>query len=80
VLALGGLVLLIRRRRAEGLLFAALLFCCPAVYYVTFVIPRYRHPIEPEMLLLGVALMSSLARTRAAGAARGGEGARSSGV
>jgi hypothetical protein len=76
VLAFGGLVVLLRRRRAEGLLFAALLLCFPVVYYVTFVIPRYRHPIEPEMVLLGVAVLSSLPATRAAGAARGHEGAR----
>jgi len=29
-----------------------LLVLYPFPYYVTFVLPRYRHPIEPELLIL----------------------------
>ncbi len=46
--------------------------CLPAwsssirlVYYITFPQPRYRHPIDPELLILGVYLVSE-ARSRTA--------------
>jgi hypothetical protein len=54
-----GLAGMVRARRREGLLFAGLLILFPLVYYVTFVLVRYRHPIEPEMALLIVSLFSS---------------------
>jgi 4-amino-4-deoxy-L-arabinose transferase-like glycosyltransferase len=62
LLSLAGLGLMIWSRRREGLLFAALFLLFPLVYYVTFVLTRYRHPIEPEMLLLIVYLLSSRGR------------------
>jgi hypothetical protein len=52
LLSLAGLWLMARRKRPEALLFAGLLTLYPLVYYVTFVVPRYRQPIDPEMFLL----------------------------
>ena len=39
-------------------LFASLVIFYPLVYYFAFPHPRYRHPIEPELLILGVYLVS----------------------
>ena len=68
VLALWGLLLALRRRARDATLFGLLLLFYPAIYYVVYPHPRYRHPIEPEMLILGVYLVSQ-AETRKAGAA-----------
>jgi len=62
LLSLAGLGLMIWTRKREGFLFAALLLLFPLVYYCTFVLTRYRHPIEPEMLLLIVYLLASHGR------------------
>jgi hypothetical protein len=51
------------------MLFAALLFAYPAIYYIAYTHPRYRHPIEPEMLLLGVYLICEAGRRAASDAA-----------
>lgn len=57
VLALWGLGLaLARRRPGAGLLFCLVLFY-PAMYYFVYAIPRYRHPIEPELAILAVFLL-----------------------
>jgi hypothetical protein len=58
VLALWGLARALRRKIPSSSLFFWLLFLYPAVYYLVFPHPRYRHPIEPEMLLLGVYLIT----------------------
>lgn len=58
LLSFAGLGRLARARPREAVLFGALLLLFPLVYYVTFTIPRYRHPIEPEMLLLIVYAIS----------------------
>ena len=58
VLAFWGLGLALRRRVPAASLFFLLLLFYPAVYYVVFPHPRYRHPIEPEMLILGVYLIT----------------------
>lgn len=65
VLAIWGLLLAIRRRVHGAFLFATLMIFYPLVYYVCFPQPRYRHPIEPELLILGVYLVSE-ARPRSA--------------
>jgi hypothetical protein len=57
LLALGGLGLAIKRRTHGVFLFATLVAFYPLVYYLTFPHPRYRHAIEPELLLLGVYLV-----------------------
>jgi hypothetical protein len=62
LLSLAGLGLMIWMRKRESLLFVALFLLFPLVYYVTFVLTRYRHPIEPEMLLLIVYFLSSSGR------------------
>jgi Glycosyl transferase family 2/Dolichyl-phosphate-mannose-protein mannosyltransferase len=65
ILAIWGLLLALKRRVHGAFLFAALLIFYPLVYYVCFPQPRYRHPIEPELLILGVYLVSE-ARPRTA--------------
>jgi hypothetical protein len=54
VLAFCGLALAVRQKKPGTFLYAALVLVYPAVYYITFPHPRYRHPIEPEMMILGV--------------------------
>lgn len=56
ILAFGGLWAMWRDRNPATFLFDSLLFSAPLIYYVTFPHPRYRAPIEPEMLILTVAL------------------------
>ena len=58
VLAIWGLLLAWKRRVHGVFLFAALLIFYPLVYYVCFPELRYRHPIDPELLILGVYLVS----------------------
>lgn len=53
-LAFIGLILLWRRNRAPALLFAPAMLVYPWLYYITSPHPRYRHPIEPVMLVLAV--------------------------
>ncbi|MFB3815722.1 MAG: ArnT family glycosyltransferase [Terriglobales bacterium] len=54
---LAGLVLAIRKSVPSAWLFAWLLIVFPLPYYIAHSTPRYRHPIEPEMLLLIVYLV-----------------------
>jgi 4-amino-4-deoxy-L-arabinose transferase-like glycosyltransferase/GT2 family glycosyltransferase len=63
IVAIWGLLLAIKRRVHGVFLFASLIVFYPAVYYITFPQPRYRHPIDPELLILGVYLVSET-RTR----------------
>ncbi len=58
VLGIWGLLLALKRRVHGVFLFATLLACYPLIYYVCFPEPRYRHPIDPELLILGVYLVS----------------------
>ncbi len=58
VLAIWGLLLAWKRRVHGVFLFASLMIVYPLVYYVSFTHPRYRHPIDPELLILGVYLVS----------------------
>jgi 4-amino-4-deoxy-L-arabinose transferase-like glycosyltransferase len=60
LLAIGGLVLAFKRRMRGVLLFGTLLLSYPLVYYITFPQPRYRHPIDPELVILAVFLISFL--------------------
>lgn len=59
VVAFGGLWLALRTRHPARFLFASVLFAGPLLYYLTFPHPRYRHPIEPVILVLGVYLFQS---------------------
>lgn len=58
ILAFWGLWLTVRRRKPGAFLFASLMLVYPAVYYLSFPHARYRHPIEPIMLILAVYLIS----------------------
>jgi 4-amino-4-deoxy-L-arabinose transferase-like glycosyltransferase len=51
-LAILGLVRALRKRLLGAWLLFWLLVLYPLPYYMTFVLPRYRHPIEPELLIL----------------------------
>ncbi len=64
VLAWWGLFLVVFRRRRAAFLFASLLIIYPLTYYVVFPHARYRHPIEPIMLILGVYLISETSTMR----------------
>jgi hypothetical protein len=60
LLAFLGLVLAIRNRVCGVFLFATLLIVYPLVYYVSFPQPRYRHPIDPMLLMLAVYLFTQI--------------------
>jgi len=52
LLAMVGVFLAIRDGNSTGVLFAATLIVFPLVYYVTHPDPRFRHLIEPEIVVL----------------------------
>ncbi len=58
VLAFWGLGRALRKRRPGAWLFLWLILSYPTVYYFTFPHPRYRHPIEPELGILIVYVIS----------------------
>jgi 4-amino-4-deoxy-L-arabinose transferase-like glycosyltransferase len=58
VLAFWGLGRALRKRKPGAWLFFWLILCYPAVYYAVFPHPRYRHPIEPELGILMVYVIS----------------------
>jgi len=63
VLSLWGLGRAIRQKQPAAWLFAGLILTYPTVYYFVFPHARYRHPIEPELLLLAIFLVLE-AKTR----------------
>ena len=65
VVGIWGLLLALKRRIHGVFLFATLVAFYPLVYYICFPEPRYRAPIDPELLIMGVYLVSE-ARTRTA--------------
>jgi hypothetical protein len=67
VLMFWGLVRALRLRKPGAWLFAWLVLLYPAVYYVVHAIPRYRHPIEPEIAILCVFLLTEAGRKTNAG-------------
>jgi 4-amino-4-deoxy-L-arabinose transferase-like glycosyltransferase len=60
MLALWGLGRALRQKRPGAWLFAGLVLTYPTVYYFVFPHARYRHPIEPELLILIVFLLSEV--------------------
>jgi hypothetical protein len=60
VSALWGLGVALRQRLPGATLYLLLFSSYPTVYYITFILTRYRSPIEPEMLMLIVFLISQL--------------------
>src|SRR5438067_5040636 len=61
-LAFWGLARALRKHRPGAWLFFWLILCYPAVYYFVFPHPRYRHPVEPELLILMVYVISEVER------------------
>jgi 4-amino-4-deoxy-L-arabinose transferase-like glycosyltransferase len=57
ILAFGGMGLALRQRRPGAWLMLWLMLFYPAVYYLVYALPRYRHPIEPEMTIFCVFLL-----------------------
>jgi 4-amino-4-deoxy-L-arabinose transferase-like glycosyltransferase len=64
LLAIGGLLLALKWRVHGVFLFATLLGFYPLIYYLTFPQVRYRHPIDPELVILAVFLISSFPSLR----------------
>jgi len=64
VLAIWGLARALGQHRPGAWLFFWLILCYPLVYYVTFPHARYRHPIEPELIILIVYVISEAERKR----------------
>lgn len=64
VLALWGLGRALRKRAPGAWLFFWLILSYSAVYYFVFPHPRYRHPIEPELGILMVYLVSETQKNR----------------
>jgi hypothetical protein len=62
VLTFWGLGRALRRHKPGAWLLFWLILLYPAIYYVVFPGPRYRHPIEPEMTILGVYLLTEAGR------------------
>jgi hypothetical protein len=62
VLAVWGLGRALRQKRPGAWLFAGLVLTYPTVYYFVFPHARYRHPIEPELIILIVFLLSEATR------------------
>lgn len=64
-LALWGLGRALRQKQPGAWLFAGLVLTYPTVYYFVFPHARYRHPIEPELLILIVFLISEIGKRSA---------------
>jgi 4-amino-4-deoxy-L-arabinose transferase-like glycosyltransferase len=58
VLAIWGLGRALRQKRLGAWPYAGLVLTYPAVYYFVYPHARYRHPMEPELLILIVFLLS----------------------
>jgi len=59
-LGVAGLVRALRRRTPAAPLFALVLLVFPIPYYLTHPEPRFRHLIEPELVVLGVYAVSGM--------------------
>jgi hypothetical protein len=58
MLAFWGLGRALRKHKPGAWLFFWLIFSYPLVYYFLFPHPRYRHPIEPELGILMLYVIS----------------------
>lgn len=65
VLMFWGLGRALRRHQPGAWLLFWLILLYPAIYYVVFPTPRYRHPIEPEIVILGVYLLTEAGKKHA---------------
>jgi len=66
VLAFWGLGRALRKRQPGAWLLFWLMLSYPTVYYFVFTIPRYRHPLEPELAILIVYIISQAEFKRSA--------------
>lgn len=64
VLMFWGLGRALRQRRPGARLLFWLILLYPAVYYAVFPSPRYRQPIEPEVAILGVYLLTETGKKK----------------
>jgi 4-amino-4-deoxy-L-arabinose transferase-like glycosyltransferase len=64
ILAIWGAIRAARQKRPAVWLFAGLLLTYPTVYYFVYPHARYRHPIEPELVILIVFLLLEAGRSR----------------
>jgi 4-amino-4-deoxy-L-arabinose transferase-like glycosyltransferase len=64
ILAFWGAVRAVRQKRPGAWLFTMLLIVYPLIYYVVYPHARYRHPIEPELMILAVFIISGLPKLR----------------
>jgi 4-amino-4-deoxy-L-arabinose transferase-like glycosyltransferase len=64
VLALWGLRLAFRNGVSSAPMYAAVLLTAPLAYYATHVQPRYRHPLDPFLLILAVYAWTERSRAR----------------
>jgi hypothetical protein len=67
VLSLLGLACALARRRTGAFLYAAVLLFFPVIYYLTYPATRYRHTIEPVLLVLAVYALGNAAQLAVAG-------------
>ena len=75
VLAIWGLGRALRQKRPGAWLYAGLVLTYPTVYYFVFPHARYRHPMEPELLVLIVFLLTEVGKRNAASQPLSGSGA-----
>ncbi len=62
VLMFWGLGRALRQRKPGAWLLFWLILLYPFIYYVVYPGQRYRHPIEPEMAILGVFLLTEVGK------------------
>ena len=62
VLAFWGLGRAVRKHQPGAWLFLWLILCYPAIYYFVYPHARYRHPIEPELGMLILYVISEARR------------------
>jgi 4-amino-4-deoxy-L-arabinose transferase-like glycosyltransferase len=65
VLMFWGLGRALRQRKPGAWLLFWLILLYPAIYYIVYPGQRYRHPIEPEMTILGVYLLTEAGKKTA---------------
>ena len=65
ILAFWGLGHALRKRRPGAWLFLWLMLCYPAIYYFVYPHSRYRHPIEPIMVILIAYVISEASKMHA---------------
>jgi len=67
ILFIWGLFRILHQKRHGAWLFAGLVLTYPTTYYFVFPTARYRHPMEPELLILAVFLIAEACGTSARG-------------